>query len=96
MAAAGTHSSLSCEVCHGPRASHVNKEGEKIAAMPKEYDYNLCLRCHDRPTTGGHIPQIELRAHLEKVRRSTAQGIPKDVCRECHQHPHGPVIPKPK
>lgn len=92
----GKHAKLSCEVCHGPRAKHVNPEGDKIAEMPKEYRYSLCVRCHERPTSGGSIPQIEIRAHLEKVRRPVGQEIPKDVCKECHQHPHGPVIPKPK
>ncbi len=78
--AAGKHSSVSCEVCHGPLAGHV--EGDAWAAtMPVQRSNDLCAWCHERLTARPkQFPQIVTSAHVtEKGAEMT-----EEVCLECH------------
>ncbi len=74
------HSSLSCEVCHGPLRTHV-KDDEVVAPMPVDQSSDLCARCHQylvaRPKT---FPQVVFRDHVTE--RGGESG--ETQCVECH------------
>jgi hypothetical protein len=74
------HRGLSCEVCHGPGAAHVETAGEQSPVVPRERA--ACLYCHgylpSRPTG---FPQIIEKAHN-----------PMEPCLGCH-NPHDPTPP---
>ena len=74
------HRGLSCEVCHGPAAAHVESGGETKPVVPRER--GACLYCHaylpSRPTG---FPQIIETAHN-----------PMRPCMDCH-NPHDPKPP---
>ncbi|UCF36405.1 MAG: hypothetical protein JSU96_16515 [Acidobacteriota bacterium] len=78
--AAGYHSTLSCETCHGPAQAHIDDFEYKPKA-PRQRDF--CPVCHmydpSRPTG---FPQINPIAHN-----------PLLPCIECHD-PHDPVPPE--
>jgi hypothetical protein len=81
---AGSHKSVSCEVCHGPLLRHV-VDGKKIDKMPVDNSFILCARCHRR--TQGRpekFPQVVLEQHV------TAK-LEGPVCLECHD-PHSPKL----
>lgn len=87
----GIHSTVSCEVCHGPYGNHIEND-KKIGTMPiKRGDEisQLCLRCHNkviqaRPRKS--IKMIGMPEHLEqqKVRMS-------HNCSQCHMV-HDPLM----
>ncbi len=74
---AGSHKSVTCEVCHGPAQGHTDKNKLPV---PKD-SVKLCTLCHEampgRPSTQ---PQIELAKH------NTGKQ-----CVVCH-NPHTPKI----
>lgn len=74
------HSSLACEVCHGPAAAHVEDPDSFKPRAPRERGY--CPLCHgynaSRPTG---FPQIDTTIHN-----------PGKPCIACH-NPHEPVTP---
>jgi hypothetical protein len=74
------HRGVSCEVCHGPAATHVASPGEVKPPAPRERGF--CPLCHgydaSRPTG---FPQIDPVAHNPLV-----------PCMSCHD-PHAPEPP---
>lgn len=74
------HSSLACEVCHGPAAAHVEDPDSFKPPAPRARGY--CPLCHgynaSRPTG---FPQIDTTTHN-----------PGKPCIACH-NPHEPVTP---
>jgi len=79
--AAHRHAGVSCEVCHGPAAAHVDAPAEVRLTAPKQRGY--CPLCHgydpSRPTG---FPQIDPVAHN-----------PLKPCVSCH-NPHAPEPPR--
>ena len=76
----GFHRSVSCEVCHGPGAAHVEDPGTVKPTAPRQR--GLCPLCHDySPSRPTGFPQIV-----------TAQHNPGKPCMTCHK-PHDPVPP---
>jgi len=75
------HRGVSCEICHGPAAAHVQDAGENKPVVPRER--KACLYCHgylpSRPTG---FPQV-----IEKVHN------PMEPCMGCH-NPHDPKPPR--
>ena len=84
---AGSHTTVECENCHAPLATHM-RDGEKKAQMPLNKSPAHCLRCHGlldaRP---GSFPQIRVEEHLQKV----GAEMKPEVCLGCHE-PHDPKI----
>ncbi len=74
------HSTVACEVCHGPSAAHADDPDEIQPAAPRQRGY--CPLCHgydaSRPTG---FPQIDPVAHN-----------PMKACIACHD-PHQPTTP---
>ena len=72
------HQTVSCEVCHGPAAAHIEAPTENRLPAPRERGY--CPLCHgydpSRPTG---FPQINPTVHN-----------PLKPCITCH-NPHDPV-----
>ena len=76
----GFHRNVSCEVCHGPGAAHVDDPGTVKPSAPRER--GLCPLCHNySPSRPTGFPQIV-----------TAQHNPGKPCMTCHK-PHDPVPP---
>ena len=79
--ATGNHRGLSCEVCHGPAALHV--ENPDTLKPPAPRDREFCPRCHaydpSRPTG---FPQVDPATHQ-----------PLTPCINCHKA-HAPVPPR--
>ena len=76
----GFHKNVSCEVCHGPGAGHVEDPGTIKPTAPRER--GLCPLCHNySPSRPTGFPQIV-----------TAQHNPGKPCMTCHK-PHDPVPP---
>ncbi len=76
----GFHRHVSCEVCHGPGAGHVEDPGTIKPTAPRER--GLCPLCHNySPSRPTGFPQIV-----------TAQHSPGKPCMTCHK-PHDPVPP---
>ncbi len=85
--ASGKHAKVSCEVCHAPLTDHVAAD-KKIADMPANPTYQLCLLCHlklaARPAA---FPQIVLQDHLVEVGAIEAgEPIPPRACVPCHEN----------
>ena len=86
----GVHESVSCEVCHGAYADHV-QDGLVIGEMPvvRGDDIKpLCLRCHNeiiRARPPESIKMISLPEHLEQKKVRTDH-----ICNQCH-HVHAPM-----
>ncbi len=80
--AAGSHKTVSCEVCHAPLSVHV-VDGVVKAKMPLDRSYTLCARCH-RKIAGRpeKFPQVVLDQHVPVP-------VEGDVCLQCH-NPHSP------
>ncbi len=87
---AGTHSTISCEFCHGTFADHVT-DNKKSGTLPVKKDKEittLCLRCHN----------TEIKARKEAVIKTVAMpNHLKDQhvklthnCNQCH-HVHAPL-----
>ena len=76
----GFHKNVSCEVCHGPGAGHVEDPGTIKPTAPRER--GLCPLCHNySPSRPTGFPQVV-----------TAQHNPGKPCMTCHK-PHDPVPP---
>jgi hypothetical protein len=86
--AAGVHSSVPCEACHGPVALHADlEEGEILAEMPTRRTRELCELCHRRlHSRPSEFPQINVREHLQE----NGGELTPDACFECHD-PHSPI-----
>lgn len=82
--AAGSHRTVSCEVCHGPLAFHVKDDGS-VEAPAIDRSYALCARCHrkveGRPAA---FPQVVLEEHVPGA-------LEPNVCITCHD-PHSPKL----
>ena len=80
--AAGSHKTVSCEICHGPFAMHVKDDGS-VEAPAIDRSYTLCARCH-RKIEGrpANFPQVVLDQHVN----GPVEG---KVCLGCHD-PHSP------
>jgi len=77
----GFHKNLSCEVCHGPAAAHIEDPEENIPPAPRERGY--CPLCHEYiPSRPTGFPQIVSTAHN-----------PMSPCISCHD-PHDPEPPE--
>jgi len=78
--AKSNHRLVSCEVCHGPAAEHVEAPDEFTPTAPRDRGY--CPLCHgydpSRPTG---FPQIITTTHN-----------PGKPCMTCH-NPHNPLLP---
>lgn len=74
------HRGLSCEVCHGPAARHVDAPDEYVPDAPRGRGY--CPLCHGyNPSRPTGFPQI-----------ITALHNPGKACMTCH-NPHAPTLP---
>jgi hypothetical protein len=76
------HSTLSCEVCHGPQSAHATA-ADPSAMKPKKPEaaniIHLCLTCHEANIAKPKgFKQIDPKAHMGGGR-----------CTECHTH-HSP------
>jgi hypothetical protein len=80
--AAGSHKTVSCEVCHAPMARHIKEDGS-VEPMPVDHSFTLCARCH-RKIVGrpARFPQVVLEQHVP----GPVEG---KVCLGCHD-PHSP------
>ncbi len=82
---AGSHRTVSCEVCHAPLSVHV-AAGATVGKMPVERSYTLCATCHrkilGRPEK---FPQVVLEQHVE------GQPVQGAICLDCHD-PHSPKL----
>lgn len=81
LRSASYHRDLSCEICHGPGALHLEDPAANQLKPPQER--GLCTVCHaynsSRPTG---FPQIDPLVHN-----------PVDPCSNCH-NPHDPTPPR--
>ena len=74
------HQTLSCEVCHGAGAAHVDSPSEHKPPAPRERGY--CPLCHGfNPSRPTGFPQIDAVTHN-----------PGSPCIQCHD-PHAPEPP---
>ncbi|MBI2830633.1 MAG: hypothetical protein HYX79_00045 [Chloroflexi bacterium] len=72
------HKTVSCENCHGPGQSHVDK------GTPVKIDESreACAVCHSKlPSRPRDFPQVDMEQHGGKTE-----------CKTCHS-PHAPAIP---
>jgi hypothetical protein len=77
----GYHKNLSCEVCHGPSADHMEAPDEVTPTAPRERGY--CPLCHEYlPSRPTGFPQIISASHN-----------PMNPCISCHD-PHNPEPPE--
>lgn len=77
---ASNHKGLSCEVCHGPAAAHMEAPDETKPRIPRERDF--CVKCHGyNPSRPTGFPQIIADNHN-----------PGKACITCHS-PHSPSLP---
>jgi hypothetical protein len=77
---AGFHTGLSCEVCHGPAATHVAAPMETKPSIPSEREN--CTLCHGfNPSRPTGFPQVDPVAHNTPT-----------ACTVCHS-PHAPEPP---
>jgi hypothetical protein len=80
--AAGSHKTVSCEVCHGPLALHASA-GTVTGPMPVDRGSALCARCHRRVAGRPEkFPQVVLHEHNAEMHETGG-------CIACHQ-PHSP------
>jgi hypothetical protein len=78
---AARHQNLSCEVCHGAGAAHVESPSEHKPTAPRDRGY--CPLCHGyNPSRPTGFPQIDAVTHN-----------PGSPCIECHD-PHAPEPPR--
>ncbi len=76
------HANVSCEVCHGAAAAHINEPDEFTPSAPRERGY--CPLCHGYdPARPSGFPQIITVLHN-----------PGQACISCHD-PHNPQLPHP-
>jgi hypothetical protein len=81
---AGSHRTVSCEVCHAPLLRHV-AGGKVTGPMAVDKAFTLCARCH-RKIQGrpDKFPQVVLEQHV-------TTKLEGPVCLECHD-PHSPKL----
>jgi hypothetical protein len=78
--AEGNHRMVSCEVCHGPAATHVAAPLDVKPPIPRSRD--LCVLCHAyNPSRPTGFAQIDSVAHNPRI-----------PCSQCHE-PHAPEPP---
>jgi hypothetical protein len=80
----GYHRNVSCEVCHGPAAAHVEDDEAIELRIPRDRGY--CPLCHEYlPSRPTGFPQILAATHN-----------PRKNCVSCHDphDPRPPVTPK--
>lgn len=74
------HKGVTCEVCHGPGAMHIEAPDEYTPGAPRER--GQCPLCHGyNPSRPSGFPQILSELHN-----------PGKACMSCHD-PHAPVLP---
>jgi len=86
----GVHKTVSCEICHGAYADHIENDAV-VASMPVirgEDIKPLCIRCHNkiiqaRPPEA--VKMVAMPEHLEELKVRTHHG-----CDQCH-HVHAPM-----
>ena len=79
MKAGAKHVTLSCEVCHGPAAEHVDDLDTDLPMVPRKRDH--CALCHQyNPARPNGFPQVDLATH------NTMKP-----CISCHD-PHEPQL----
>jgi hypothetical protein len=77
----GYHKDLSCEVCHGPAAAHIEEPGSIELLAPRGRGY--CPLCHEYlPSRPTGFPQIVTESHN-----------PMKPCITCHDA-HNPTTPE--
>ncbi len=82
----GKHSTVSCEVCHGPLGAHV-RDNDWFAEMPVRRSHALCALCHERlAARPKEFPQVVLSDHVA----DGGAEMSESVCSECH-HAHNPI-----
>jgi len=80
LKSASYHRDLSCEICHGPGAMHLEDPSTVKLKPPKER--SLCTVCHGyNPSRPTGFPQIDPMLHNPMV-----------PCSDCH-NPHDPKPP---
>jgi ribosomal protein S27AE len=81
LKSSGHHRNVSCEVCHGPAAAHIEDPGAVELRMPRGRGY--CPLCHEfLPSRPTGFPQILAASHN-----------PMKPCISCHD-PHRPEPPR--
>jgi hypothetical protein len=72
------HTSLSCEVCHGPNSIHA-ADPDKKEMLLKDGSRNMCGRCHalNPARKTDVIIQVDIKQHHPE----------KEKCTDCH-NPH--------
>lgn len=76
----GRHAGVSCEVCHGPAATHADDPDAVLPVVPRRRD--RCILCHGyNPSRPTGFPQINPVTHN-----------PVRPCMACHD-PHQPEPP---
>jgi DnaJ-class molecular chaperone len=71
------HSTLTCEVCHGPASDHIANPGKVKLDLPDQREF--CGLCHAyNPSRGKVIQQVDITVHNINHK-----------CVECH-NPHAP------
>jgi len=87
----GVHKTVSCEVCHGPYAAHIEND-KVIGEMPVkrgEEIRKLCLRCHNkiiRARPKESIKTVAMPDHLKEKKVRTDH-----ICNQCHMV-HSPLL----
>lgn len=77
--AAGKHSHVACEACHGPLAKHADDPGSLTPKLPDVA--TLCKTCHEKdPAKPRSFPQV-----------ATAEHSAGMLCNACHK-PHDPHL----
>jgi hypothetical protein len=80
--AAGSHRTVSCEICHAPLGAHILADGA-VVKPPIDRSFTLCARCHRKVAARpAKFPQVDLDQHVN----GPVEG---KVCLECHD-PHSP------
>ena len=78
--AESNHQTVSCEVCHGPAAAHIEEPDEFTPEAPR--GRGKCPLCHGyNPARPSGFPQILPELHN-----------PGKACMTCHD-PHAPILP---
>jgi hypothetical protein len=70
--AAGPHSHVSCQTCHGPGDHHIAEPSTSNIHRPKTKE--ICVRCHEaNKARPAKFPQIEMAEHGDGAK-----------CESCH------------
>jgi len=79
MKAAGKHTGVNCEACHGTLAKHVDNPASVRPQLPNTA--LLCPSCHEANIAKPkNFPQVAIAKHSGGA-----------VCKSCHQ-PHSPLL----